>query len=43
MKLRARAILMETDLSNADHNVLSGDPNLNNPINTFSPADVLNR
>ena len=40
---RARAILMETDLSNADHNVLSGDPNLNNPINTFSPADVLNR
>tara|TARA_S200000501_G_scaffold105773_1_gene99203 strand:+ start:226 stop:837 length:612 start_codon:yes stop_codon:yes gene_type:complete len=40
---RARAILMETDLSNADHNVLTGDPNLNNPINTFTPADVLNR
>ena len=40
---RARAILMETDLSNADHNVLTGDPNLNNPIDTFTPADVLNR
>ena len=40
---RARAILMETDFDNADHNVLSGDPNLNNPINTFTPADVLNR
>ena len=33
---------METDLSNADHNVLTGDPNLNNPIDTFTPADVLN-
>jgi len=40
---RARSILMDTDLSNADHNVLTGDPNLNNPINTFTPADVLNR
>ena len=34
---------METDLSNADHNVLTGDPNLNNAIDTFTPADVLNR
>ena len=40
---RARSILMETDLSNADHNVLTGDPNLNNAIDTFTPADVLNR
>ena len=40
---RARANLMETDMDNADHNVLSGDPNLNNAMNTFTPADVLNR
>jgi len=40
---RARAILMETDFDNADHNVLTGDPNLNNPLSTFTPADVLNR
>ena len=40
---RARANLMENDMDNADHNVLSGDPNLNNAMNTFTPADVLNR
>ena len=40
---RARAHLMENDMDNADHNVLSGDPNLNNAMNTFTPADVLNR
>ena len=40
---RARANLMENDMDNADHNVLSGDPNLNNSMNTFTPADVLNR
>ena len=40
---RARANLMENDMDNADHNVLSGDPNLNNAMNTFIPADVLNR
>jgi len=34
---------MENDMDNADHNVLSGDPNLNNAMNTFTPADVLNR
>ena len=39
----ARANLMENDMDNADHNVLSGDPNLNNAMNTFTPADVLNR
>tara|TARA_Y100000401_G_scaffold103366_1_gene94333 strand:- start:1087 stop:1695 length:609 start_codon:yes stop_codon:yes gene_type:complete len=42
-EIRARAILMETDLSNADHNMLIGDPALNDAINTFSPIDVLNR
>ena len=40
---RARAILMETDLCNADHNILIGDPALTDAINTFSPIDVLNR
>ena len=40
---RARANLMDNDMDNADHNVLSGDPNLNNAMNTFTPADVLNR
>ena len=40
---RARANLMENDMDNADHNVLSGDPNLNNAMNPFTPADVLNR
>ena len=40
---RARANLMENDMDNADHNVLTGDPNLNNAMNTFTPADVLNR
>ena len=42
-EIRARSVLMETDLSNADHNMLIGDPALNDTINTFSPIDVLNR
>ena len=40
---RARANLLDSDYDNADHNVLTGDPNLNNAMNTFTPADVLNR
>ena len=40
---RARAVLMETDLANADHNLLRGDPSLTNVFNTYSPADVLIR
>ena len=40
---RARAILMETDLSNADHNVLRGDPSLTSVFDTYSPANVLIR
>jgi len=42
-EIRARSILMETDLSNADHNMLIGDPSISDAINTFSPIDVLNR
>tara|TARA_R100000781_G_scaffold113335_1_gene81605 strand:+ start:420 stop:1028 length:609 start_codon:yes stop_codon:yes gene_type:complete len=40
---RARAILMETDLANGDHNVLRGDPSLTNVFDTYSPANVLIR
>ena len=40
---RARAVLMETDLSNADHNILRGDPSLTNVFDTYSPANVLIR
>lgn len=40
---RARAILVETDLSNGDHNILRGDPSLTNVFNTYSPANVLIR
>ena len=42
-ELRARSILMETDLANADHNVLRGDPSLTSVFDTYSPANVLNR
>ena len=40
---RARAILMETDLSNAEHNVLRGDPSLTSVFDTYSPANALIR
>ena len=40
---RARAILMETDLSNADHNLLRGDPSLTNVFDTYSPSRALIR
>ena len=40
---RARAVLMETDLSNADHNVLRGDPSLTSVFDTYSPANALIR
>ena len=42
-EIRARSVLMETDLSNADHNMLVGDPSISDAISTFSPIDVLNR
>tara|TARA_S200000501_G_scaffold242162_1_gene226856 strand:+ start:1893 stop:2534 length:642 start_codon:yes stop_codon:yes gene_type:complete len=40
---RARAVLLETDLANADHNLLRGDPSLTNVFDTYSPANVLIR
>jgi len=40
---RARAVLLETDLANADHNLLRGDPALTNVFDTYSPANVLIR
>ena len=40
---RARAILMETDLANADHNLLRGDPSLTSVFDTYSPSNALIR
>ncbi len=42
-EVRARAILMETDLANGDHNLLRGDPSLTSVFETYSPANVLIR
>ena len=42
-EIRARAILMETDLANGDHNLLRGDPSLTSVFDTYSPAHVLIR
>ena len=40
---RARSILLETDLANADHNILRGDPSLTSVFSTYSPANALIR
>tara|TARA_S200000501_G_scaffold205864_1_gene193548 strand:- start:162 stop:773 length:612 start_codon:yes stop_codon:yes gene_type:complete len=40
---RARAILMETDLANGDHNMLRGDPSLTNVFDTYNPSSALIR
>ena len=40
---RARAILMETDLSNGDHNILRGDPSLTSMFDTYNPSSALIR
>ena len=40
---RERAILMETDLANGDHNVLRGDPSLTSVFDTYSPSSALIR
>ena len=40
---RARAVLLETDLANADLNILRGDPSLTSVFDTYSPANVLIR
>ena len=42
-EIRARAILMETDLANGDHNILRGDPSLTSVFDTYSPANGLIR
>jgi hypothetical protein len=42
-EVRARSILMETDMSNADHNILRGDPALTSVFSTYSPANALIR
>ena len=42
-EVRARAILMETDLANGDHNILRGDPSLTSVFDTYSPANGLIR
>ena len=42
-EIRARAILMETDLANGDHNLLRGDPSLTSVFDTYSPSNALIR
>ena len=42
-EIRARAILMETDLANADHNLLRGDPSLTSIFDTYNPSSALIR
>jgi len=42
-EIRARAILMETDYANADHNLLRGDPSLTNVFDTYNPSRALIR
>lgn len=40
---RARAVLLETDTLNADHNLLRGDPSLTSVFETYSPSKALIR
>ena len=42
-EIRARAILMETDYANADHNLLRGDPSLTSVFDTYNPSSALIR
>jgi hypothetical protein len=42
-EIKARAILVETDLANADHNLLRGDPSLTSVFDTYSPSSALIR
>ena len=42
-EVRARSILMETDLTNGDHNMLRGDPSLTNIFDTYNPSSALIR
>jgi len=40
---RARAVLLETDTLNADHNLLRGDPSLTSVFEKYSPSKALIR
>ena len=40
---RARAVFLETDLANADPNILRGDPSLTSVFSTYSPSNALIR
>ena len=42
-EVRARSILMETDLANGDHNILRGDPSLTSIFDTYNPSSALIR
>ena len=42
-EIKARAILMETDLSNADHNMITGNPSINDVFGTYLPSNALIR
>jgi len=42
-EVRARSILMETDLANGDHNMLRGDPSLTSIFDTYNPSSALIR
>ena len=42
-EIRARAILVETDYANADHNLLRGDPSLTSVFDTYNPSSALIR
>jgi len=42
-EVRARSILMETDLANGDHNMLRGDPSLTSVFDTYNPSSALIR
>ena len=42
-EIRARAILMETDLENGDHNLLRGDPSVTSVFDTYCPCRALIR
>lgn len=42
-EIKARSVLIETDLANADHNLLRGDPSLTSVFGTYSPSSALIR
>ena len=42
-EVRARAVLLDSDASIADHNVLTGDPAISGRFGTFMPSKALIR